>query len=383
MTEESGYLESNGNCMNAEKTIKFDKWLLLSFISLLIVGIIMVASASMPIAERLKLSTFYFAYHQFIYVCIGLIGFVVTTYIPIIFFQKQSVNLLLFSLILLVILFIPGVTHPINGSMRWLQLGFFSVQPSEIVKISLIIYMAGYMVRRSHQLQTNIMGFLIPMFVLGIVAALLILEPDFGSVIVIACTVFGMLFLGGVHVARFLILVPLVVGFLSVLAVSSSYRIQRFISFRDPWADQYDTGYQLVQSLIAFGRGSWLGTGLGGSIQKLLYLPESHTDFVFAVIAEEFGLIGSLIVIGLYVIFIFRGLEIGKRAQKKGHLFASYLAYGITLLIGLQTLINIGVNVGVLPTKGLTLPFISYGGSSVIMICMAVGMLFRIDFEVS
>ena len=367
--------------MSTEKTINFDKWLLFSFISLLTIGVIMVASASMPIAERLKLPTFYFAYHQFMYVCIGLIGFVLATYIPIAYIQKQSVYFLLFSLILLAILFVPGVARSINGSMRWVFLGFFTVQPSEVAKISLIIYMAGYMVRRRHQLQTHVMGFLIPMFVLGIVATLLILEPDFGSVIVITCTIFGMLFLGGVQFTRFLILLPLAVGFLSMLAVSSSYRIQRFIAFRDPWADQFDTGYQLVQSLIAFGRGAWMGTGLGGSIQKLLYLPESHTDFIFAVIAEELGLIGSLLVIGLYLLFIFRGLEIGKRAQSTGFLFASYLAYGITLLIGLQTLINIGVNVGVLPTKGLTLPFVSYGGSSIVMICMAVGLLFRIDFE--
>lgn len=364
-----------------KKIISFDKWLLFSFISLLTVGVIMVTSASMPIAERLHLSTFYFAYHQFFYVCIGLAAFFLITKMPIDYLQKQSIYFLVVSLILLAVLFIPGVTRTVNGSMRWLFLGFCSVQPSEIVKISLIIYMAGYMVRRSYQLHTRMLGFLIPIGILGLVAGLLILEPDFGSVIVITCTVLGMLFLGGVQFTRFLILLPLVVGSLSMLAISSSYRVQRFISFRDPWADQYDTGYQLVQSLIAFGRGAWFGTGLGGSIQKLLYLPESHTDFIFAVIAEELGLIGSLLVIGLYVIFIFRGLEIGKRAYQTNHPFASYLAYGITLLIGLQVLINIGVNVGVLPTKGLTLPFISYGGSSIVMICIAVGILFRIDFE--
>lgn len=367
--------------MKAKEQITFDKWLLFSFISLLVIGIIMVASASMPIAEHLKLSTFYFTYHQAIYVSIGLVAFVLITWLPIRYLQQYSIYFLLLSIILLLVLFIPGITRTVNGSMRWLFLGFCSVQPSEIVKLSLIIYMAGYMVRHSHKLHTQIIGFLIPLFILGIVTILLILEPDFGSVIVITCTIFTMLFLAGVHISRFLILLPVVIGSLSILAISSSYRIQRFIAFRNPWADQYDTGYQLVQSLIAFGRGAWFGTGLGGSIQKLLYLPESHTDFIFAVIAEELGFFGAITVIMIYVIFIFRGLEIGKCAQNNKQLFASYLAYGITLLIGLQVLINIGVNVGVLPTKGLTLPFISYGGSSIVMICIAVGILFRIDFE--
>ena len=364
-----------------KNTICFDRWLLLSFISLLAIGVVMVTSASMPIAERLKLSTFYFAYHQFFYVCLGLIGFVIISHMSTEYIQKYSIYFLMVSLVLLGILFIPGITRTINGSIRWLFLGFCSVQPSEIVKISLIIYMAGYMVRRYEQLHAHFMGFLIPMIVLGFVATLLLLEPDFGSVIVITCTVLGMLFLGGVQFKRFLFLLPLVISLLSVLTVSSSYRVQRFISFRNPWADQYDTGYQLVQSLIAFGRGAWFGTGLGGSIQKLLYLPESHTDFIFAVIAEELGLLGALVVICLYVIFVFRGLEIGRVAAQNNKPFASYLAYGITLLIGLQVIINIGVSIGVLPTKGLTLPFISYGGSSLVMICMAVGVLFRIDFE--
>ena len=284
-------------------------------------------------------------------------------------------------MLLLGVLFIPGVSRTVNGSMRWIYFGFFSVQPSEIVKMSLIVYIAGYMVRRNYQLHAQFSGFLVPMVVLGFVATLLLLEPDFGSVIVITSAVLGMLFLGGVKFTRFLLLLPLVIGVLSALAVSSSYRVQRFISFRNPWADQYDTGYQLVQSLIAFGRGAWFGTGLGGSIQKLLYLPESHTDFIFAVIAEELGLIGAVAVIALYIIFAFRGLEIGRRADQQQQNFGAYLAYGITLLVGLQVVINIGVSIGLLPTKGLTLPFISYGGSSIIMICIAVGVLFRIDFE--
>lgn len=366
--------------MRQQKNL-IDQWLLFSFFTLLAIGIVMVTSASMPIAERLKLPTMYFAYHQLIYISLGLIAFVIATYIPIETIKKHSIYLLLFSLLLLGILFIPGVARTVNGSIRWLRLGFFSIQPSEIVKISLIVYIAGYMVRRHHQLHSNLTGFLIPIFVLGFVATLLLLEPDFGSVIVITSTVLGMLFLGGVQFKRFLFLLPLVIGVLTALTVSSSYRVQRFIAFRDPWADQYDTGYQLVQSLIAFGRGAWFGTGLGGSIQKLLYLPESHTDFIFAVIAEELGLIGAIFVIILYVVFVFRGLEIGRRAEQNNQHFGGFLAYGITLLIGLQVIINIGVNVGLLPTKGLTLPFISYGGSSIIMISMAVGILFRIDFE--
>jgi cell division protein FtsW len=359
----------------------FDPWLLFSVTAILALGFIMVASASVPVAERMKLSMFHFAWHQGVYILIGLSAAFCMTNIPLQFLQRYTNILLLFSFMLLIVLLVPGVTRPINGSIRWLFIGPISVQPSELAKLALILYISGYMVRRNYQLKHSFQGFLIPMLVLATVSLLLMLEPDFGTVVVIGSTILGMLFLGGARVRNFLILLPVILCVMIFLAASSSYRVQRFVAFRDPWADQFDTGYQLVQSLIAFGRGSWFGSGLGGSVQKLLYLPESHSDFIFAVLAEELGLLGVLAVLALYGIFAFRAMEIGRKAKAVGLEYAGNLAYGIGLLITLQTLINISVNVGLLPTKGLTLPLMSAGGSSMIMACIAVGLLFRIDYE--
>lgn len=359
----------------------FDTWLLLSFISILSLGFVMVASASAPVAERLNSAILHIAWHQAIFIFIGITAGFIVTFIPISMIAKYSNLMLGASALFLTIVLIPGVTHPINGSMRWLFVGPISVQPSELAKLALIFYIAGYMVRRNYQLLNTLQGFLIPMFILAIAAFLLLLEPDFGAVVVISATTLGMLFLGGVRVKNFLILLPLVLCVLGFVAISSSYRVQRLVAFRDPWADQYNTGYQLVQSLIAFGRGSWFGSGLGSSIQKLLYLPESHSDFLFAVIAEELGLIGVIAVIALYGILVFRAMEIGRRAKQKNMDYAGNIAYGIGLLITLQTIINISVNVGLLPTKGLTLPLMSAGGSSMVAACMAIGVLFRIDYE--
>lgn len=364
-----------------DQHLKFDPWLLFSVTLILALGFIMVASASVPVAERMHLSMFHFAWHQAVYILIGLAGAIIVTYVPLNFCQKYSNVLLLASIASLIIILIPGVTRPINGSMRWVFIGPISIQPSEVAKIALVSYISSYMVRRNYQLQNSLQGFLIPMVVLAMVALLLMLEPDFGAVVVIGTTILGMLFLGGARVKHFMILLPPIMCVMGFLAFSSSYRVQRFIAFRDPWADQFDSGYQLVQALIAFGRGSWFGSGLGGSIQKLLYLPESHSDFIFAVLAEELGLIGVLFVLGLYGMFAFRAMEIGRKAKASGLEYGGNLAYGIGLLISLQTLVNISVNVGLLPTKGLTLPLMSAGGSSMIVACMAVGLLFRIDYE--
>lgn len=353
---------------------KFDQWLLLTFMSILLLGFVMVTSAAVPISHKI-------IWHQAVYIAAGVFCGLIVTFIPTALLQRYSHVLLLISAILLTLVLIPGITRPINGSMRWLFLGPISVQPSEIAKIALVFYIAGYMVRRNYQMQNTLQGFLIPMIVLALAASLLMLEPDFGAVVVIATTILGMLFLGGVRIKYFLVLVPFIGCVLSFLAFSSSYRVQRLVAFRDPWADQFNSGYQLVQSLIAFGRGSWLGSGLGNSVQKLSYLPESHSDFIFAVIAEELGLVGVIIVLMLYGIFTFRSMEIGRKAKQKGLEFAGNMAYGLGLLIALQMIINICVNVGLLPTKGLTLPLMSAGGSSMIMACIAVGILFRVDYE--
>lgn len=359
----------------------FDHWLLFSVLLILALGFVMVASASTPVAERLNLAMLHIAWHQALFILIGVSCGLAITFVPISVMAKYSNLFLAFSAVLLTTVLIPGVTHAVNGSMRWLFIGPISVQPSELAKLALVFYISGYMVRRNYQLLNTLQGFLIPMFVLAIAALLLMLEPDFGAVVVIAATTLGMLFLGGVRVKNFLILLPVVLCVLGFLAVSSSYRVQRFVAFRDPWADQYNTGYQLVQSLIAFGRGSWWGSGLGSSIQKLLYLPESHSDFIFAVLAEELGLVGVLAVLSLYGILVFRAMEIGRRAKLHGMEYAGNLAFGIGLLITLQTLINICVNVGLLPTKGLTLPLMSAGGSSMVAACISIGVLFRIDYE--
>lgn len=371
--------------MIAKKTqstqLNFDPWLLLCLVTILSFGFIMVASASVPVAERLNVGMLHIAWHQAIFILFGVMAGIFCTFVPIKTLEKYNHIFLLLSLFFLALVLIPGISRPINGSMRWIFLGPVSVQPSELAKLALIVYISGYMVRRSYQLQNTLQGFLIPMSVLAVAAFLLMLEPDFGTVVVITCTILGMLFLGGVRVKNFLILLPGLLCVLGFLAVSSSYRVQRLVAFRDPWADQYKTGYQLVQSLIAFGRGSWFGSGLGNSIQKLLYLPESHSDFIFAVIAEEFGLVGVVLVLFLYGILVFRAMEIGRRAKSAGMEFAGNIAYGIGLLICLQTLINISVNIGLLPTKGLTLPLMSAGGSSMVAACIAMGILLRVDYE--
>lgn len=364
---------------NKDKAL--DNWLLFSVIAIISLGFIMVASASTPVAERLNTTMLHIAWHQALFILIGISAGFIVTFIPIELLERYSNWFLALSALLLTVVLIPGVTHPVNGSMRWLFIGPLSVQPSELAKLSVVFYIAGYMVRRNYQLLNTLQGFLIPMVVLAIAALLLMLEPDFGALVVISATTLGMLFLGGVRVKNFLILLPVLLCVLGFLAISSSYRVQRFVAFRDPWADQYNTGYQLVQSLIAFGRGSWFGSGLGGSIQKLLYLPESHSDFLFAVIAEELGLIGVLCVLALYGVLVFRAMEIGRKAKSVNMDYAGNLAYGIALLIILQTLINVCVNVGLLPTKGLTLPLMSAGGSSMVAACIAIGVLFRIDYE--
>jgi cell division protein FtsW len=285
------------------------------------------------------------------------------------------------ALVSLVLVLIPGVGKVVNGSARWLNLGVTSIQVSEFCKLAVVIYLSSYVVRHQHALKRQISGFVRPMLLLSIVGALLILEPDFGATVVILATSLAMLFLAGVPLWQFVALLSVVAGILGMVAISAPYRLQRLTSFLDPWAVQFDSGYQLTQALIAFGRGEWFGVGLGSSIQKLFYLPEAHTDFVFAVLAEELGLVGALATVSLYILFVWRGMIVGLNAEKRDDRFAAFVSYGISLWVGLQTLINIGVNTGILPTKGLTLPFLSYGGSSVLVICIAVGLLVRVDYE--
>lgn len=265
--------------------------------------------------------------------------------------------------------------------MRWIGFSFFNVQPSEIAKVFVVIYLAGYLVRQQKEVRESWMGFFKPFIVLLPMAGLLLMEPDFGATVVMMGAAAAMLFLGGVGLFRFALMVALAVGAVFVLVQAQPYRMARLITFTDPWSDQFGSGYQLTQALIAFGRGEWFGVGLGNSVQKQFYLPEAHTDFVFAVLAEELGIIGALATVGLFVFVTLRALYIGIWAEQAKQYFSAYVAYGLAFLWIGQFLINVGVNIGLLPTKGLTLPFLSYGGSSLVICCGCLGMLLRIEWE--
>ena len=360
---------------------RFDPFLAGSVIALLAMGIVMVTSASIVIAERRLGDPFHYTIQQSICVAGGLLCALTVCAFPLRVWYRFAAALMIVSLISLVLVLIPGLGKVVNGSARWLNLGFSTFQVSEFTKLAVVVYLSSYVVRHNEALKHSVSGFIRPMFLLSLVGALLILEPDFGAIVVIMSTSLAMLFLAGVPLSQFIVLLVLVAGVLGVVAVSAPYRLERLTSFLDPWAAQFDSGYQLTQALIAFGRGEWFGVGLGSSIQKLFYLPESYTDFVFAVLAEELGLIGALATLALYLIFVWRGMIVGLNAEKRDDRFAAFVSYGISLWIGLQTLINIGVNTGVLPTKGLTLPFLSYGRSSVFVVCIAVGLLMRVDYE--
>lgn len=355
--------------------------LLAAVVALLGLGLVMVGSASITMADRQLGAPFYYLFRQTLFVGLGACLAAVAVSIPLALWQRLGPLLLLGGLVLLVAVFIPGLGQTVNGSSRWIALGPFNLQASEVVKVAVMVYIAGYLVRRSEEVRTTAIGFLKPMAVLVLVACLLLLEPDFGAAVVVTATAMGMLFLGGVRLWLFGLLVVMAVGVLAVLAVSSPYRMERLTTFLNPWADPFDSGFQLTQALIAFGRGEWLGVGLGHSIQKLFYLPEAHTDFLFAVLSEELGLLGGATVITLFAFVVWRGFAIAKRAGRAGLPFGTHLAHGVALWLGMQTVINLGVNMGALPTKGLTLPLMSYGGSSMIATAVAVALLLRVDYE--
>lgn len=364
-----------------KQKLTYDPTFLVIVALIISLGFVMVTSASMPVTKSLGLGSFKIAISQAIFIGVAVSIMLLVTHIPIRFYQYLSFWPLIISLFLLAVLIIPGVSRPINGSTRWFLLGPISFQPSELAKLSLIFYIAGYIVRREGKLKESFVGFLIPLCIIGFMGVLLLLEPDFGTTVVSVAIGLGMLFLGGVRITHFLVLLPPIAGAIAYLSTSSPYRLERLISFLNPWADQFDTGYQLVQSLIAFGRGGIFGVGIGESVQKLHYLPKAHTDFILAVIAEELGLIGAAGVLLLFTAFIVKAMLIGRNACLRGKHFGGYLAYGIAIWIGLQALINMSVNIGLLPTKGITLPLMSYGGSSMVLTCIAVGILFRVDFE--
>ncbi|KTC76783.1 cell division protein ftsW [Legionella brunensis] len=359
----------------------YDKWLMGAVLGLLIIGLMMVASSSVMISTKYYHQPFHFLIRQSCYLFAGFLAALAVMRIDSNVWEKMSVPLLLICLLMLLIVLIPGVGRIVNGSRRWLALGPIGIQVSELAKLTMIFYVSGYLVRQQESVRYSILGFIKPMIILGLVSVLLLMEPDFGATVVISGTVMALLFLAGVRLRYYVGLLIIVICCLAMLAFSSPYRVARLTAFLDPWADQFNSGYQLTQSLIAFGRGGWLGVGLGDSVQKLFYLPEAHTDFLFAVLAEELGLIGVLLVLILYSILVTRGMIIGFTAYNQERMFAAFTAYGLTFWLGLQAAINMGVNSGLLPTKGLTLPMLSYGGASMVVNCVVVALLLRIDHE--
>lgn len=354
--------------------------LIISSAALLVMGVVMISSASMDMAAETMGNSYHYVIRQLIFASIGCVLALIAVNVPISWWERSGWLLLGVGLLSLLLVLTP-LGRTVNGSTRWISFGLFNVQVSEIAKLCLIAYLAGYVVRRRDELLNTWPGFLKPLGVLGVASILLVIEPDFGATVVLVAAAAGMIFLSGVRLSRFMPLIGVLVVMGSVLVFTQPYRLKRVVSYLDPWKDQFDSGYQLTQSLIAFGRGDWAGTGLGNSVQKLFYLPEAHTDFIFAIIAEEFGLLGSMIVLTLFTVLVVTGFVIARRAEKAGMPFAACFSYGITLLIGLQASINMAVSTGLLPTKGLTLPLVSYGGSSLMITAVCIGVLARVEME--
>ncbi|MEY3464696.1 MAG: hypothetical protein RL603_294 [Pseudomonadota bacterium] len=361
--------------------IHLDLVTLLLVSSIVLLGMVMVASASMSIAVKEGGSPFGYLERQMSMMIAGVIAATLVFSVRTELLEKFAIPLLGLGALLLVLVLIPGIGYSVNGSRRWIRLVLFNVQVSEIVRVLVLIFVASYAVRRETELRTSVVGLLKPLAVLGLFFGLLLLEPDFGAAVVLVATSFGVLFLAGARLRDVIGLAVLGAALLAVIAVSSPYRLKRLTSFQNPWADPFASGFQLTQSLIAVGRGGWTGVGLGESVQKLFYLPEAHTDFLFAVLAEELGLVGILLTLGLFLALAWRALWIARLASAAGLKFQSYLASGFGIWVALQSFINIGVNMGALPTKGLTLPFMSYGRSSLVVTIAWVGILLRVYHE--
>ena len=362
--------------------LQLDPVLIALIVALTGLGAVMVTSASISLADRELGQPWYYALRHSGALGLGLIGGLLALMIPTQVWFRTSSLLVLASLLSLILLFVPNLGHTVNGATRWLRLGFFNLQVSELARVCILIYMAGYVVRHQEELSSGILGLLKPMLLVAVFSSLLIAQPDFGAAVVLTATTMTVLFVAGARIRDFLALFSIASLSLALLAVTSPYRMARLTGFLDPWSDPFDSGFQLTQSLIAIGRGDWFGVGLGGSVQKLFYLPEAHTDFVFAVLAEELGLVGSIVVVALFLVLVWRAIVLARDAHTVGLAFQSYLAFGLGIWIGLQAFINMGVNAGLLPTKGLTLPLLSYGRTSVIVTLASLGLLLRIYHEV-
>jgi cell division protein FtsW len=361
---------------------ELDRFLLVVAGILLAGGLVMLTSASISVAERTTGNPFFYLEKQLLAVALGLLGLLIVTRIPTSIWERLGLLLAIGAVTLLTLVLIPGFGHTVNGSTRWLNIGGVNlIQVSEPARLLMLLYIADYAVRRREELRGNFQGFLKPMLLVALTCGLLLAEPDFGAAIVMLVITLAVLFVAGARLWHFLVFSLGISVTLTLLALSSSYRLARITAFLDPWSDPFDSGFQLTQSLIAIGTGQWFGLGLGESVQKLFYLPEAHTDFVFAVIAEEFGLLGSVVVIALFAALVWRALGIARESAVRERFFQAYVAFGFGVWQGFQALVNIGVNMGILPTKGLTLPFVSYGRSSLVITLIGLGLLLRIDLE--
>ena len=363
--------------------LQIDPVLLTIVLALLLGGLVILASASISISDNATDNPFFYVQRQLIAVAIGGAAGFVCLFIPMQVWRRLGLLLLFVGLALLVVVLLPGFGHEVNGSTRWLRLGVMNLQVSEPARLCFLIYLAGYLVRQNKSLRDEFTGFLRPMIVLTIACILLLAEPDFGAAVVLSATALVMMFVAGARIRDFLLFFMVAVVAMVALVLVAPYRMKRVTGFLDPWADPFNSGFQLTQSLIAIGRGEWFGVGLGDSVQKLFYLPEAHTDFVFAVYAEEFGLLGSVVLIALFLALLWRVFKLAMRAADAERFFEAYIAIGLGTWLGIQAFINIGVNMGLLPTKGLTLPLISYGRSSLIITMICISLLLRIHHELA
>lgn len=362
---------------------RYDPGVVISAIGLACLGLIMVASSSISIADSQHIGPFYFLIRHMVFLALGVTLACIVARVELTRVEENAVPLLVLGIILLLLVFVPGIGMRINGARRWIHLGISGFQSVELVKLILIVYLSSYMVRHRESVHASMLGVLKPLGITGLLVVLLLAQPDFGSATLLLTVSLGMIWLGGARLRNLGLLAAMAMPALAWAALFEEYRLKRLKSFLDPWADPFNEGFQLTQALIAVGRGEWFGVGLGASVQKLFYLPEAHTDFILAVIAEELGFFGILLVLGLFAGLVGSGLRVGLRAMERGQRFGGYCAFGISLMIAFQALVSIGVNLGVLPTKGLTLPLISSGGSSVMMTCVAIGLLARVSYELS
>lgn len=361
----------------------FDMLLVIALVGLACVGVVMVTSSSIAVADAQHMGAFYFLKRHLLFLTLGVVlaSFAMRTELKVL--EKHAWMMFGGAVVLLVLVFVPGIGMRLNGAHRWLNFRITTFQPVEAVKLILVIYVASYLVRHRESVETSFWGLFKPIMVAGLFVVMLLVQPDFGSATLMIAVTIGMIWMGGAKPVFLGGMGLPVVALLWFVAKFEPYRMRRLTSFVDPWADPFNDGFQLTQSLMAIGRGEWTGVGLGSSVLKLSYLPEAHTDFIFAVISEEFGLAGILFVMLLFGVAVGRGLYLGVKGMEVGQRFAGYVACGISLMIGLQAMVSIGVNLGALPTKGLTLPLISYGGSSIVLTCAMAGVLLRTTYEIN